>query len=76
MIFEQFPNIYIINLASRTDRKSEMIRELRRVGLGPDRYTFFSACTASEAGVFRTKGAAGAYQKPLSYSRIGGAERR
>ena len=67
MLFDRYDQIRIINLAHRTDRRAEMIRELRRVGLdGDPRVSFFDACTFADAGTFYSKGARGAYHSHLT----------
>ncbi len=65
--FDQFDAIRIINLGYRTDRRAEVRRELRRVGLENDpRVEFFEACTFPEAAPFSSKGARGVYHSQLA----------
>lgn len=67
MLFDNFDEIRIINLAYRTDRRAEMNRELKRVGLeGDPRVSFFDACTFPDQGNFTSKGARGVYFSQLS----------
>lgn len=67
MLFDAYDSIRIVNLAHRTDRRAEMLRELRRVGLeGDPKVSFFEACTFPDAGTFYSKGARGAYQSHLT----------
>ncbi|MEP3224691.1 MAG: hypothetical protein ABJO01_01860 [Parasphingorhabdus sp.] len=67
MIFDQFDSIRIINLPHRTDRRSEMEGELRRIGLLDDpRVAFFNAFQFDDAGPFSSPGARGVYQSHLA----------
>ena len=67
MPFDQFDAIRIINLRARTDRRAEVCRELRRVGLENDpRVEFFEACTFPEDAPFSSKGARGVYYSQLA----------
>lgn len=67
MLFDAYDSIRIVNLAHRTDRRAEMLRELRRVGLeGDPRVAFFEACTFSDAGTFTSKGARGCFHSHLA----------
>ena len=43
--------IFIINLENRTDRKEQIIRELRKQGISKDEYEFFKAIKPSMADV-------------------------
>lgn len=62
-LFDAFDRIRIVNLASRTDRRAEMERELRRVGLSGDpRVAFFPAVTCSDSGQFPNRGAHGCFR--------------
>ncbi len=66
MVFDQFDEIRIINLASRRDRRAKMLCELRRVGLAEDpRVAFFDAITFPEAGSFSSPGARGVFHSQL-----------
>lgn len=67
VLFDNFDEICIINLAYRTDRRAEMRRELRRVGLENDpRVMFFDAISPEGAGAFSSKGARGVFQSQLA----------
>jgi glycosyl transferase family 25 len=67
-LFCSFDRIRIINLAHRTDRRAEMTRQLKQVGLDTDpRVEFFPALTANEAGFFYSSGSHGNF---LSYTTI------
>ena len=62
-VFKHFDRIRIINLASRTDRRREMARELDRVGLKNDpRVSYFAAVRPNDAGKFTSIGARGCYE--------------
>lgn len=67
MLFDNFDEIRIINLAYRTDRRAEVLGELRRVGLEDDaRVAFFDALAFDDAGPFSSKGARGAFYSHLA----------
>lgn len=67
MFFENFDEIRIINLRNRTDRRSTMEKELRRVGLeGDPRVQFFDALSFPDAASFSSKGARGIYFSQLA----------
>lgn len=67
MLFDKYDSIRVINLAHRTDRRAEMLAELRRVNLGSDpRVSFFDARTFPEAGTFSSKGARGVFHSHLA----------
>lgn len=67
MIFDRFDAIRVINLPQRTDRRAEMLAELRRVGLAKDeRVAFFDACSFADAGTFSSQGARGCYHSHLA----------
>ena len=62
-VFSHFDQIRIINLASRTDRRREMDRELERAGLKSDaRVSYFPAIRPNDAGTFTSIGARGVYE--------------
>lgn len=66
MAFNDFDSIRIINLRHRADRRADMIKELRKVGLeGDPRVAFFKARTFDEPGTFRSKGERGVYASHL-----------
>ncbi len=61
---------FIINLASRADRRQEMQSELDRVGLGGDSaVTFFEAVRPADAGKFPSIGARGCFESHLGVLR-------
>ncbi|MBY0583629.1 MAG: hypothetical protein K2P68_12020 [Sphingomonas sp.] len=62
-VFESFDRIKIINLAYRTDRRREMNRELKILGLlGDPRVSYYSAIRPINAGRFTSIGARGVYE--------------
>lgn len=66
MPFHEFDAIRIINLRHRTDRRADMVQELRKVGLDTDpRVSFFDARTFDEPGTFRSRGERGVYASHL-----------
>lgn len=66
-IFGGFDAVYIINLPSRTDRRSEMQDELARVGLSliSPGVILFPAVRPTDAGPFPTVGARGCFLSHL-----------
>ena len=65
--FDSFDMVRIINLAHRTDRRTEMDAELRRVGLDRHRdIAYFDAIAPDDAGRFESRGAHGCYLSHLS----------
>jgi glycosyl transferase family 25 len=66
-LFTAFDRIRIVNLPSRTDRRAEMERELRQVGLADDpRVAFFPAIACDDRGPFLRKGSHGAFLSHLA----------
>jgi glycosyl transferase family 25 len=66
-LFAAFDRIRIVNLPSRTDRRAEIERELRRVGLAGDpRVAFFPAIARDDRGPFLRKGSHGAFLSHLA----------
>lgn len=62
IIFDHFDKIRIISLAQRTDRRRDMDRELKRVGLTENpRVEYFDAIRPDDAGSFSSVGARGCY---------------
>ncbi len=62
-LFDAFDRIRIMNLAHRTDRRREMIEQLRRVGMADHpRVAFFDALKADEPGLFTSKGMHGNFR--------------
>ncbi len=62
MVFDQFDQIRIVNLAQRRDRRAEMVAQLRKVGLADDpRVAFFPAIACDDPGPFRRTGSYGAF---------------
>jgi glycosyl transferase family 25 len=60
--FSNFDLLRIINLPARTDRRQQMERELRRVGLGGDpRVGFFPAIQPHDEAPFRSRGEKGVF---------------
>jgi hypothetical protein len=66
-ITDYFARTYIINLPTRSDRRRETVRMLRRVDLpmGPGRVAFFPAVRPSSAGEFESIGARGCFLSHL-----------
>ncbi len=65
--FSAFDCIRIVNLVSRTDRRAEMERQLKRVGLDADpRVEFFPALSMDEVGPFKRPGSHGAFLSHLA----------
>lgn len=61
-VFPGFDRIRIINLPSRTDRRAEMIRELRRIGLAGDpRVEFVDGVVVREKEPWRAAGEKGVF---------------
>lgn len=62
-----FDAIYIINLPARTDRKAEMLEQLRGAGIdgGAPRVVFFEAVRPPDAGPFPTIGTRGCFLSHL-----------
>lgn len=62
MVFNRFDRIRIVNLAHRKDRRAEMGRELRKVGLERDpRVAFFPAVAVADTGPFTHRGHHGCF---------------
>lgn len=68
-LFDYFDLVYLINLASRRDRRREMIAEFKRVGIEPEspQLVWFNAVRPDDAGPFPTLGAHGCF---LSHLRV------
>ncbi|MEG8037952.1 hypothetical protein QP166_00795 [Sphingomonas sp. LR60] len=67
MLFDHFDQVRVINLKHRTDRRAQMLGELRRIGADNDpRVAFFGACRFEDAGTFTSIGARGVYHSHLS----------
>jgi hypothetical protein len=66
-----FDAIYVINLASRPDRRAQMRTQLRRVGIDPDALpvVFFDAVRPAAPGGFPTIGARGCFLSHLGVLR-------
>lgn len=66
-LFEVFDRIYIINLTARTDRRKEMINQLKKIGISPDdeRLEFYAACRPEDPSQFPTIGAKGCFMSHL-----------
>ena len=66
-MLEAYDQIRIINLRTRTDRRREMVSELRRLGLANDpRVEFFDAIIPEGSGRWRTVGEHGCYLSHLA----------
>jgi len=67
MFFDAFDSIRILNLPRRADRRSEMLKELRRFGLADDpRLSFFPGSTPDEPGPFSSPGVHGCFISHLA----------
>lgn len=67
MFFDAFESIRILNLPHRSDRRGEMLAELRKFGLDRDpRVSFFPGSVAKEKGSFETSGTHGCYMSHLA----------
>lgn len=65
-IFEPYQLIRIISLPHRKDRRRDMAKQLRKVGLdGDPRVRFFDAVRPADAGYFESVGAHGAFLSHL-----------
>ena len=65
--FDDFDRIVIVSLPYRTDRRRDMVRELRRVNLQDDpRVQFFDAYSLESRGCFRSVGSHGCYMSHLA----------
>lgn len=70
MTLDRFDRIRVINLAERRDRRRDMQRELRAIGLNADpRVSFFPAIRPTDAGDFTSVGARGVYLGQLAILR-------
>ena len=77
MFFEEFDRVRIVNLKSRSDRKKEMILQLKKVGL--DRHNdvdFFSALVKPFPGMFRSAGSNGCYHSHLEIIKEAAADNK
>ena len=62
-IFNEFDRIRIINLAHRSDRRKQMDRQLRSLGVSESAHIeYFKAFKCETAGKFESVGAHGAYR--------------
>lgn len=71
MLTAYFDRIYVINLASRSDRRAEMAQELARLGLGFEsaQVQLFAAHRPDSAGDFPSIGAHGCFMSHLNVLR-------
>jgi glycosyl transferase, family 25 len=70
-LMQSFDGIYIINLPSRSDRRRQMLGQLRRVGLShaSSNLTFFPAMRPRDCGGFPSVGAHGCFMSHLGVLR-------
>lgn len=69
-VFSSYDSIRIVNLASRTDRRRQMERELAGLGLRiGGKVSFFPAIRCDDAGPFLRVGSNGAYRSHLAILR-------
>jgi glycosyl transferase family 25 len=67
VLLDEIDHIYIVNLKSRVDRRREMERQMRRLGLGSDpRVHYFDAIKQDQAGPFLRIGSHGAFLSHLA----------
>jgi glycosyl transferase family 25 len=67
MFFDAFDSIRILNLPHRADRRSEMMRELGKLGLAGDpRVSFFAGSTRQDRGCFSSPGEHGCFMSHLA----------
>lgn len=67
MFLDAFDAIWILNLPHRADRRAEMRRELKKLGIENDpRVAFFAGSVLSEAGPFSAPGVHGCYRSHLN----------
>jgi len=66
-LLDEFDRVFIINLASRQDRRQEMTEQLARIGryLQPGKIELFEACRPESTGGFPTIGARGCFESHL-----------
>lgn len=70
MFAERYQRIRVINLPTRTDRRREITRELRRLSLiGDDRLAFIDAVKPLHAAPWRGIGESGCFQSHLNILR-------
>jgi len=67
-IIEYFDRAYIINLAERTDRRKDAVREFARIGIGipNEKVNFLTAERPADAGIFHSIGVRGCYESHKS----------
>ena len=69
-MLEQFDRVRVINIVDRTDRRREMMAQLRRVGAADDaRVAFFPARRPADSGPFPSLGARGCFESHLAVIR-------
>lgn len=76
-LFDTFDAVRIINLPERTDRRSEMTAELRRIGIDVSqdpKVRFFQAVRPADPGAFPSIGARGCFLSHLNLLRQAAAE--
>lgn len=64
-LIEYFDHAYIINLSDRADRRRQVEREFRRVGVevsGSDKVSFYTAFRPSDSGSFEDVGTRGCFE--------------
>jgi hypothetical protein len=69
-ILDQFDRVHVINIVDRTDRRREMVAQLRRVGAADDpRTLFFPARRPADPGPFPSLGTRGCFESHLAVIR-------
>ena len=70
-LIDAFERIHIINLPERTDRWRDTLRELGKIGVGPEhpRLRKFAAIRPDTAGLFPSRGAHGCFMSHLGVIR-------
>lgn len=67
MIFDHYDRVRIVSLASRKDRRREMMRELRAIGQDRNpKIRFFDAYRYPDAGLFRSAGSHACFRSHLA----------
>lgn len=70
-MFSFFQTVRIINLPHRSDRRQEMLAEMRRVGMAAcEKVKFYEAVRPEEQGPFTSIGARGAFESHIELVRL------
>jgi hypothetical protein len=76
-LLDAYERIYVINLRSRSDRRTEMAGQLQRIGLvlGSPGVRLFEAVRPADAGAFPSRGARGCFMSHLGVLREAATDR-